>query len=59
MGNQIKEQQLTLMEKSMLGISKMINQMVKERILGKMETSMLGNGKMGNVGTTYITTKTE
>jgi len=47
------------MEPSMLGNSRMGNIMVKEQELYLMEENMLGNGRMMNLGTEYITTKTE
>ena len=42
----VKEHILGLMEKSMLGNTRMERKMVKEHTLGQMEESLLENGKM-------------
>ena len=60
MGNIIvKEHTLGLMEKSMLGNTRMDYQMVREHTLYLMEKSILGNSRIINLGSSQNTTKTE
>ena len=60
MGNIIvKEHTLGLMEKSMLGDTRMDCQMVREHTLYLMEKSILENSRIINLGSSQNTTKTE
>ena len=60
MGNIIvKEHTLGLMEKSMLGNTRMDCPMVREHTLYLMEKRILENSRIINLGTGHITTKKE